>query len=127
MRTANDYLELPYRITLVHDSDDDGNEGWVASVDELSGCLAQGETPDDAITHVYEAMLAWIESEIEAGHDIPEPRELKQSSGRFLLRLPRSLHAELAHQAEEEGTSLNQLVTGLLAGAVGWRRQKEYA
>ncbi|HZD87742.1 MAG TPA: toxin-antitoxin system HicB family antitoxin [Gaiellaceae bacterium] len=41
-------------------------------------------------------------------------------SGRLLLRMPEGLHTALAHESEREGTSLNALITGLLADAVGW-------
>ncbi len=41
-------------------------------------------------------------------------------SGRLLLRMPRTLHGELAEAAEREGTSLNQFITGTLASAIGW-------
>ena len=34
--------------------------------------------------------------------------------------MPRSLHGELAQIAERDGTSLNQLITGTLASAIGW-------
>jgi HicB family len=50
------------------------------------------------------------EEEAEASH-----------SGRLLLRMPQSLHAELARTAEREGTSLNGFITGVLSSAVGWR------
>lgn len=43
-------------------------------------------------------------------------------SGKFLVRLPQSLHAQLVAEAEREGVSLNQFVTLALAGAVGWRQ-----
>jgi len=35
--------------------------------------------------------------------------------------MPATLHDELAHEAENEGVSLNQLITGVLSGAVEWR------
>ena len=38
-----------------------------------------------------------------------------QKSGRFVVRLPRSMHAALEREAAEEGTSLNQLVLAKLA------------
>jgi hypothetical protein len=41
------------------------------------------------------------------------------ASGKFLLRLPRELHRDLALQAKEEGVSLNQLVALLLAQYIG--------
>lgn len=42
-------------------------------------------------------------------------------SGRILLRLPRTLHAELVDVAAREGVSLNQFCATALAGAVAWR------
>ena|SRR5581483_3547299 len=40
-------------------------------------------------------------------------------SGRLLLRMPRTLHEELAQAAERQGTSLNQLIVGVLSRSVG--------
>jgi RNA polymerase sigma-B factor len=42
-------------------------------------------------------------------------------SGKLLVRMPRTLHAELARAADAEGVSLNQLIIGALSGAVTWR------
>jgi RNA polymerase sigma-B factor len=50
-----------------------------------------------------------------------EPEPAPEHSGRLLVRMPPSLHTQLARTAEREGVSLNTLVTGALAGAVGWR------
>jgi hypothetical protein len=47
-------------------------------------------------------------------------RGVADPSGRLLLRMPRSLHGALAQIAERDGTSLNQLITGTLASAIGW-------
>ena len=40
-------------------------------------------------------------------------------SGRFVVRLPRTLHAALEREAASEGTSLNQLVVAKLAARLG--------
>jgi hypothetical protein len=48
----------------------------------------------------------------------PASRGQPTYSGRLLLRMPRSLHAELAQRAEREGTSLNQLIIGRLSGSL---------
>src|SRR5437763_10546025 len=42
-------------------------------------------------------------------------------SGRLLLRMPRTLHEELAKASERDGVSLNQFITGVLAASVDWR------
>ncbi|MDP8943116.1 MAG: type II toxin-antitoxin system HicB family antitoxin [Actinomycetota bacterium] len=121
MKTYEEYLELPYEMTLVRDRDDEGEGGWVAQVEELPGCLSQGATPEEAVSGVREAMAGWISVALEDGVEIPEPRALMEYSGRFVVRLPGGLHAQLAREAEREGVSLNQFVTNALAAAVHWR------
>jgi hypothetical protein len=55
--------------------------------------------------------------------DAPKQRQRGGTySGRLLLRMPRSLHEELARASDREGVSLNQFITGALSSAVGWRR-----
>jgi hypothetical protein len=55
--------------------------------------------------------------------DTPKQRQRGGTySGRLLLRMPRSLHEELARASDREGISLNQFITGALAAAVDWRR-----
>jgi multisubunit Na+/H+ antiporter MnhC subunit len=49
----------------------------------------------------------------------PEDRAKSAPSGRLLLRMPRTLHADLAQAAEREGTSLNQFITAALATKIG--------
>jgi hypothetical protein len=49
---------------------------------------------------------------------VREKDDDKGHSGRLLLRMPRTLHAELAQLAEKRGVSLNQLIVGLLSGSV---------
>jgi antitoxin HicB len=125
MRTLEEYLELPYTISIVHDRDDDGNAGYVAEVKELPGCISQGETVEEAAASIMDAMAGWISVAMEDGLEIPEPRDPASFSGRFLLRISRSLHADLARQAEEEGVSLNQYVATTLARVTGAHRSRE--
>jgi RNA polymerase sigma-B factor len=54
----------------------------------------------------------------------PKSRQRASShSGRLLLRMPASLHEELARASDRDGVSLNQFITSALAGAVGWKRE----
>jgi predicted HicB family RNase H-like nuclease len=49
---------------------------------------------------------------------LPEPAvgpQRPEYSGKFNVRVPKSLHAALASEAEAEGVSLNQLVVAKLA------------
>ena len=54
--------------------------------------------------------------------DVSEPETKAKHSGKLLVRMPATLHDELAHAAEREGVSLNQLITSALASAIGWRK-----
>ncbi len=86
--------------------------------------MSQGATPADAITGAQDAMAGWISVALEDGRTIPEPHASHDYSGRFVLRLPVGLHAELARSADAEGVSLNAFATGALAGAVHWRSRR---
>ena len=108
--------EVPYPVTLVHDEGE-----WLATIDALPGCTARGVTPDEAIERASEAMTAWLVSAKREGKDVPEPKTSQSHSGRLLLRMPQTLHAELARTAERENVSLNQFITDALAGSLGWR------
>jgi len=119
-----DYLDLPYHFELVHDCAIDA-EGWVATVRELPGCLAQGETQAEALANLREAMESWLDAMLELGRDIPPPASESSANGRILLRIPASLHERLAWEAEREGVSLNQYLLGVAAASVGWRTTPE--
>jgi len=121
MKSLDAYLDQPYTYVVVHDADEEGNSGWVAEVEELPGCISQGATPEEAIERLRDAMEDWISVALEDGAEIPEPRAAADYSGRFVVRVPASLHADLVRGAGNEGVSLNQFVTNALAGAVGWR------
>lgn len=127
MKTIEDYLRLPYRIVLTHDEDEDGNEGFVAEVEELPGVYSQGKTPAEAVEGVFDAMQGWLSVALQDNIEIPEPLNRDDYSGRILLRLPRTLHGELLRQAEREGVSLNQFLLAVLASAVNWRKRKASA
>jgi antitoxin HicB len=113
------YLDQPYHIELVRESGPGG--GWSARIEELADCVAHGSTHDEAVLRVEEAMRAWITDAQAHGREIPRPRAPGRHSGRLLVRMPQSLHGDLARAAEREEVSLNQFITGALASAIGWR------
>jgi predicted RNase H-like HicB family nuclease len=119
-KTLDDYLKLPYEITLVRD-EEGGKPGWVARVEELPGCTTRARNPQEAASKVSHLLSDWIAAAIQEGRDVPEPKSGETHSGRLLLRMPRTLHGELTRVAERERVSLNQFITDVLAGAVGWR------
>ncbi|NLG99976.1 MAG: type II toxin-antitoxin system HicB family antitoxin [Chloroflexi bacterium] len=115
-RTLEEYLHLPYTIEVTRDEED---AGWVARVVELPGCITQGEDFQELGEMIEDAMRMWIETAIEDGVEIPEPRPEESYSGKFVVRVPKSLHRELVETAEREGVSLNMYISTALGKAVG--------
>lgn len=119
-KNLNDYLPLPYTIEVKRDVDtDDDSEVWFARVVELPGCMTEADTFAEAGEMILDAMSAWIESAIEDGDPIPEPRPEETFSGKFVTRVPRSLHRQLSEAARRDGVSLNAFINVTLARAVG--------
>ena len=108
------YLNLRYPITIHPDPDG----GYVAEIEELPGCMTQAETIDEAFKAIEDARRVWIQGTYEMGQDIPLPRDMEEYSGKFMVRIPQSVHRNLVRSAKREGVSLNQYVTSLLAAGV---------
>lgn len=113
-KTLQDYLDRHYPF-VVYPAEEGG---YVAEVEELPGCITQGETLEEVSERIENARRAWIEQAYEDGMEIPLPRIEQEYSGRFVIRLPKYLHRQLAEQAAKEGVSLNQFAATLLSGAV---------
>jgi predicted RNase H-like HicB family nuclease len=111
MKTIEEYLAMNYRKAVFKDEDGP----YIAEVDDLTGCIADGETEAEALRNLEGAMRAWMESRIAAGVEIPEPRATQEFSGKTVLRMPRYLHRRLVNRARQEGVSLNQYIVSLLA------------
>ncbi len=118
-KPAEYYLDLPYTIELVNDTSNPNNPVWFAAVRELRGCMTEADSFDEAVRQIRDAMHVWITDAIESGDEVPEPKGEEAFSGKFSVRLPKSLHRDLVARAEQEGVSLNQYITAALGRAVG--------
>ena len=104
-----DYLARPYHIVIQYIPDESGPY-YIATVQEFYGCMCRGATYTEAYEKIQAAMGEWIKVKLADGDLVPEPIDERQFSGRFVLRVPKTLHASLAMEAEREGVSLNQYV-----------------
>lgn len=73
-----------YAARLTRIAPEDGG-GWLAEVPELPGCMSDGETPEDALADVREAIECWLAAALEDGDMPPAPRayETAEYSGKF--------------------------------------------
>jgi antitoxin HicB len=112
------YMGLPYRVEIYPEPD---GGGYTAEVPDLPGCLTCADTLAELWEMIEDVRRGWLEIALERGVTIPEPPPASDEaySGKFLVRVPKSLHRRLTERARREGTSLNQLVNVALAEAVG--------
>jgi predicted RNase H-like HicB family nuclease len=48
--------------------------GWLAQVPDLPGCMSDGETPEEAVRNLRDAIAEWIDAARRMGRDVPAPR-----------------------------------------------------
>lgn len=107
MRSLHEYMELPYTI-IIQERHEDTDHYFYGKIMELDGCQSTGDTLEELYENLNEAMEGYIELKLERNLPVPEPKDLESYSGKFNLRLPKSLHKRLANEAAQEGVSLNQ-------------------
>ena len=112
MRDLNQY---PFEIRPL--STEDGG-GYLISFPDFTECISDGETPEEAMHNGTDALAETIAALEEMGLPVPEPGSGGSYSGRFVQRVPKSLHARLATRAAQEGVSMNSLVISYLAERV---------
>jgi antitoxin HicB len=93
--------------------------GYLVEFPDFPGCVSDGETPEEAIREGKDALLSYMNTLEELGRPIPPVGDIY--GGQWRQRVPKSLHAALARRAENEGVSLNMLVTTMLAEGIGRR------
>jgi len=114
-RDVASYLNAPYVRMLIRDPDE---EGYLAEVLELPGCITDGDTPEEALRNLEEVMAGWIGASLDHDKPIPEPVGMKEYSGHFPLRISTELHRAAALRAIHEGVSLNQWIAKAITAQV---------
>jgi RNA polymerase sigma-B factor len=117
-RFRRSHEDLPYRISIVRNRGNAEGHEWTAQAEELPGCQAHGDSVEEAVLAIGDAIDEWIEDALAKGREVPDPRTPASYSGRLMLRMPRSLHAELSGAAEREEVSLNQFIASSLERAL---------
>ncbi|MDO5574422.1 MAG: toxin-antitoxin system HicB family antitoxin [bacterium] len=111
---VEDYMKLPY-TRLVQEMNDESGHYFYGKVLELDGCQSTGDTIEELYESLSEAMEGYLEVKLENNLPIAIPEAADNYSGKFVVRLPKSLHKRLAIEAQNEGVSLNQLALYKLA------------
>jgi len=115
----NDVLQRYSRRFYFSEED----RGYIALCSEFPHLSAFGDTPEAALRELDLVLEMALEIHAEEGWPIPRPEGPPEPeglpSGRFVTRLPKTLHARLIRQASREGVSQNQLVMSYVAAGLG--------
>lgn len=96
-----------------------GGGRYAAEVLEFPGCISTGASPAEAYTNLERAAEQWLTRWLNEGREAPRPFTNQETSGRFALRLPKSLYVRASQAAARESVSLNLYIANAVAERVG--------
>jgi antitoxin HicB len=112
-QTLKGLMSKIYTVTLEQLPKAEGG-GYVARLPDLPGITGcYGQTPEEALEDLDRAKALYFQAAIDSNYNVPEP--IESLSGQLKVKLPKSLHRELAKEAQREGVSLNTLVVSRLS------------
>ena len=108
--------DYPFEVRPL--STDEGG-GYLISFPDFAECISDGETIEKSIENGHDALKATIAALKAKKLPVPAPNSGGVASGKFVARVPKTVHARLATRARAEGVSLNSLVLTFLAQGLG--------
>ena len=114
-------MKLKYPTQLTEIPAEEGG-GYLIEIPLLKGCVSDGETVTETLKNIEEAKEEWFTYMLENNLSIPEPADISKYSGKFVVRIPKSLHKTISEQSRMEGLSLNQYVANSLAYVAGQKK-----
>jgi antitoxin HicB len=98
--------------------------GFLISYPDFSECISDGETVEEALKNGRDALKATVAAMKAKGLAVPAPNGGGVASGKFVARVPKTIHAQLATRAKVEGVSLNTLVLTFIAQGLGRKGER---
>lgn len=86
------------------------DECFIASVLEIPGLKAHGDSPEKALKEIRKAAAFTIELMEEDGDMVPEPLSIRKYSGKLTLRMSTEVHRKLTCASAAAGVSLNSYI-----------------
>ncbi len=109
-------IDYPFEVRPL--SAEEGG-GFLISYPDFSDCISDGETVDEALANGKDALKATITALKAKELPVPAPNGGGVASGKFVARVPKTVHARLTSRAKAEGVSLNTLVLTFIAEGLG--------
>ncbi len=108
--------DYPFEVRPL--SADEGG-GYLISFPDFAECISDGNTVDEAVENGRDALKATVATLKARKLPVPVPNSGGVASGKFVARVPKAVHAQLAVRARTEGVALNALVLTFIAQGLG--------
>lgn len=101
---------MEYTVRIFPDPEGDGD--YIAEVEELKGCSAFGDTPEEALKEIETAVELWIQAAREHGKPIPQPKgaRSREPKKRFNVIFPESLLRNIDEYRGKHGMKRSELL-----------------
>ena len=106
------YTNLPYTF-IIDWSDVDGC--YLGSIVELEHNMTYGQTREEVLANLKEALVSYVTTSLYNGMEIPEPLKINDFKGNITYRTSKERHYRIAKQAKLHGKSINAFIDETIA------------
>ena len=96
MKQAEILSDRDYAIVISQENTTAGKPIYMAKNPELMGCIAQGDSLEEAIESLREARIDYIYDSLKNGNPVPEPG-IKKTQTRIVETKDRSIYLDSKH------------------------------
>jgi predicted RNase H-like HicB family nuclease len=106
-KNTDSYVNLPYTYVIEWSDIDDC---FLGSIMELERNMTCGDTREEVLSNLKEALSSYITTSLENNMEIPEPLSISDYKGNITYRTSKEKHYLLAKQAKLSGKSINTFI-----------------
>ena len=101
------YLKLPYSYSI---NWSDVDQCYLGSIAEIEKNMTCGETPEETMSNLKDALKAYIKTSLDNKMPIPEPIRIGKYKGTITYRTTSTKHYYIVQFANDLGISVNALI-----------------
>ena len=106
-KNLNYYLNLPYSYIIDWSAADNC---FLGSIVELERNMTCGQTREEVLSNLKEALISYVTTSLNNDIEIPEPLKIDEFKGNITYRTSKERHYKLAKQAKLYGKSINAFI-----------------
>jgi predicted RNase H-like HicB family nuclease len=110
------YLKLPYTYVIEWS---DVDMCFMGSIAELEHNMTCGQTHEEVVLNLKEALISYVTTSLANNMEIPEPLKIKDFKGNITYRTSKERHYMLAKQAKLYGKSINAFIDDAIGEKLG--------